>query len=271
MGDSALYSNTQGSRNTAIGNPALLNNTDGNDNTAIGAFALFSNTGDYNTATGVKALSSNIAGIVNTATGYAALASNTDGNSNTATGVEALSGTTSGGFNTANGYQALLSNDTGDSNTAQGVFALGNVTTGSNNTGLGRSAGTSVTTADHVICIGANVSGANASNTTWIGNVFGTTTLSGTTAPVIVSITGQLGTMSSSRRFKKEIKPMDKASESVLALKPVTFQYKSDTKGTPQFGLIAEEVAKANPDLIVRDGRQDLQRPLRCGERDVAQ
>jgi hypothetical protein len=115
-----------------------------------------------------------------------------------------------------------------------------------------------VTTASNVICIGFNLGGGNVDNTTWIGNVFGVTTQSGTTAPVLVSNTGQLGTVSSSVRFKNEIKPMDKASEAILALKPVTFHYKNDEKNTPQFGLIAEEVAEVNPDLIVRDKNGEI-------------
>jgi hypothetical protein len=67
--------------------------------------------------------------------------------------------------------------------------------------------------------------------------------------PVLIETTGQLGAASSSHRFKNDIKGMDSASEAVLALKPLTFHYKSDTKDTPQFGLVAEEVAKVNPQL----------------------
>jgi hypothetical protein len=89
--------------------------------------------------------------------------------------------------------------------------------------------------------------------TTWIGNVYGVGTISGTTAPVIVSDGGQLGTVVSSERFKKDIATMDKTSEAILSLRPVTFHYKTDTKSTPQFGLIAEEVAKVNPALILPD------------------
>jgi trimeric autotransporter adhesin len=254
IGDSALYLNSEGSRNTALGNTALLNNTAGNDNTANGFGALRNNTtGDENTATGVQALSSNTTGIVNTATGSQALASNTDGTSNTATGVDALHDTTSGGGNTADGFQALLHNDTGEYNTAQGLFALGGLTTGSNNTAVGRSAGTSVTTADHVICIGANVSIANVSNSCYIGEIFGVTSSGG--SAVFINSSGKLGTATSSQRFKEEIKPMDKSSEAVLALKPVTFRYKKDvdSDGIPQFGLVAEDVEKVNPDLVVRD------------------
>jgi hypothetical protein len=253
-GTAALFSNNTGSRNTANGNPALVNNTAGDDNTAIGAFALQSNTtGDQNTATGVQALSSNTTGIVNTATGYQALQSNTDGTSNTADGVGALQDTTTGGGNTGTGYQALLHNDSGDYNTAIGLFALGSITTGSNNTGLGRSAGTSVTTADHVICIGDNVSGANVSNSCYIGSIFGQTSSGGT--GVFINNSGKLGTTTSSRRFKEEIKRMDTASKALFALQPVTFRYKKeiDPQSIPQFGLVAEEVEKVNPDLVVRD------------------
>ncbi len=116
---------------------------------------------------------------------------------------------------------------------------------------MGDTAGSLVTTADGVICIGD--AGANVSNTTWIGNVYNVTTQSGTTAPVIVSEFGQLGTVVSSERFKKDIATMEKASEAILSLRPVTFHYKSDAKETPQFGLIAEEVAKVSPALVLPD------------------
>ena len=96
------------------------------------------------------------------------------------------------------------------------------------------------------------------SNTTWIGNVYGVATQSGTTAPVVVSDTGQLGTAVSSERFKKDVNTMEKASEAILALRPVTFHYKTDTKDTPQFGLIAEDVAEVNPDLVVRDKNGEI-------------
>ena len=95
--------------------------------------------------------------------------------------------------------------------------------------------------------------GADVSNTTWVANVYGVTTQNGTTAQVIVSDNGQLGTVASSERFKKNIATMENASEVILSLRPVTFHYKSDTKGTPQFGLIAEEVAKINPALVLPD------------------
>jgi hypothetical protein len=252
VGFRSLGSDTSGQLNTAMGAGALLANT-GDENTATGGAALLSNgTGVQNTANGAFALLSNTTGTQNTATGAFALFSNTTGNYNTANGAQALTQNT-GGLNTANGFNALVSNTSGSGNTADGYQTLLVSSTGSSNTALGRDAGSGVTTASNVICIGALVFGEDVDNTTWIGNIYGTTTVSGTTLPVVVSDSGQLGTASSSRRFKKEIKPMDKASESILALKPVTFHYKGDHRGTPQFGLIAEDVAAANPDLVVHD------------------
>ena len=101
-----------------------------------------------------------------------------------------------------------------------------------------------------MICIGVGVAGADVSNTTWIGNVYGNEAQSGQTAPVVVSVDGQLATAVSSERFKKDISTMEKASEVILSLRPVTFHYKTDAKGIPQFGLIAEEVAKVSPALV---------------------
>jgi hypothetical protein len=237
---------------TAIGCDALTSVNGGIGNTGLGWFALFVNsTGNYNTALGVGALDLNNADF-NTATGAAALLLNTTGTQNTAVGTDALALNDSGSANTATGYFALY-NTTGSDNTAIGSDALLNNTTGSDNTAIGLNAGASVVTAGNVTCIGSNVAGADVSNTTWIANVFGVTTQSGTTAPVVVSDTGQLGTVVSSERFKKDIATMDKASEAVLSLRPVSFHYKTDTKGTPQFGLIAEEVAKVNPALVLPD------------------
>jgi endosialidase-like protein len=252
-GAAALLFNTTGTENTANGTAALEFNETGSNNTAVGAFALFRNTtGEQNTALGRQALYFNATGNFNTATGSVALQANMTGTHNTATGMQALVGNTTGSANTAFGFNALEDND-GSFNTAVGQDALGNNTTGFFNLALGAGAGTGVNTAEHVICIGANVGGANVSDTTWIASVYGVTTQSGTTAPVIVSDDGQLGTVASSERFKKDIVTMDKASEAVLSLRPVTFHYKTDTKGPPQFGLIAEEVAKVNPALVLSD------------------
>jgi hypothetical protein len=221
-------------------------------NTAEGTNALFSlTTGVWNTALGFEALSNDIAGKLNTATGFRALFSDTSGSNNTATGVYALYGNTTGGYNTAIGTNALSNNTGGSSNTANGYHALFNNTTGIGNTALGTNAGSKITTANNVIAIGS--SGANRSGSCFIGHIRGVMPANANTVQVVIDSAGQLGTPNSSRRFKKEIKPMDSASESILALKPVTFHYKSDAAGTPQFGLIAEEVAEVNPDLVVRD------------------
>jgi hypothetical protein len=123
---------------------------------------------------------------------------------------------------------------------------------------LGVSAGGNVETANNVICIGAFVAGEDVSNSCFIGNIRDVQTQNADVIPVLIDSAGQLGTISSSRRFKTEIKPMDQTSEAILALKPVTFHYKSDATGTPQFGLIAEEVAQVNPDLVVRDENREI-------------
>jgi uncharacterized coiled-coil protein SlyX len=148
---------------------------------------------------------------------------------------------------------AHFNNTTGNTNMAIGNAALNSNTTGSDNTVIGFNSGFAVTTANNVICIGARVAGANVSNTCYIGSIFGQTSSAGTA--VFINSDGKLGTTTSSKRFKDDIKPMDKASEALLALKPVTFRYKKeiDPAGTSQFGLVAEEVEKVNPDLVVRD------------------
>jgi hypothetical protein len=267
IGDKALQSNTTGNVNTADGFQALFRNTTGTENTATGYNALANNTiASKNTADGSQALIENTSGEQNTATGYGALSSNTTGIGNTASGVLALTLNTTDSFNTAIGDRALQSHSTGGGNTAIGYSALLNNTTGDDNTAIGTNAGFGLTTGSNNIYI--NNSGEDESNTIRIGSGHTATFIAGIKgvnegSPAAVFIntsTGQLGTTppSSSRRFKKEIKPMDKASEAVLGLKPVTFHYKSDTKGTPQFGLIAEEVAEVNPDLVVRDENGEI-------------
>ena len=270
-GQAALLSRTTGGFNTAIGWLSLRSDTTDSFNTGVGAGALLANTADENTATGAGALLSNTTAGHNTATGAFALFSNTIGNFNTATGNGALSTNTTGAFNTANGFESLFSNTVGTTNTASGLNALfANTTgsfntaigaaallsntTGSSNIALGLGAGGVVTTASNVVAIGSP--GGNLSNSCFIGNIRGVTV--NNAVPVLIDPAGQLGTVSSSRQFKKEIKPMDNVSDAILALKPVTFHYKSDKSGTPQFGLIAEEVAAVNPDLVVRDEKGDI-------------
>jgi hypothetical protein len=253
VGTNAILYNGSGSGNTAVGYQALFSNIDGHDNSAFGWGTLnFNTTGYANTAVGSGALFSNTEGYINVAVGDA-LSSNTVGHENTAVGFATLLFNTEGSWNTAIGEDALTNNTSGTFNTAIGLAALSENITGNGNIAVGADAGSNITTADNVICIGTDFAGADVSNTTWVANIYGVTTQSGTTAPVIVSDTGQLGTVASSERFKKDIATMEKASEAILSLRPVKFHYKSDTKGTPQFGLIAEEVAKINPALVLPD------------------
>ena len=282
VGANALLSNTSGHANTATGVNALFNNTTGISNTAYGLGALQANTnGHDNTATGIGALEKNMGGSFNTAIGGSALDGNTTGNSNTASGLNALFFNTNGSNNTAQGVNALLNNTSAGNNSANGAFSLQNNgaghdntahgfqalkgnTSGNNNIAVGSNAGANLTTGSNNIELGANVFGAPAEANTirigkqgtqkqvFIGGIFGTPVTGST---VVVSSTGKLGVATSSMRFKQAIKPMDKASETILALRPVTFRYKNeiDSDGTPQFGLVAEEVEKVNPDLVGRD------------------
>ena len=264
VGFDALFRTTTGSSNTASGFQALFSNTTGAFNTANGANALLSNTtGNANTAYGASALLSNTTGSNNTASGQIALYFNTTGGSNTANGFAALSYNTTGSFDTADGLGALYNNTTGSNNTAEGYDALLKNTTGNNNIAIGNTAGASLTIGSNNIEIG-NRGVHNDSNTIRIGTE-GTQTqtfvagISGTTVAggvgVVIDTNGQLGTLTSSARYKEAIHPIADASEAILSLKPVAFRYKKelDPKGLPQFGLVAEDVAKVNPDLVARD------------------
>jgi len=245
QGDDALISNTSGAGNSAFGWRALFSNTDASFNTGVGGGALSLNTGDSNAAVGA-----------------AALFLNTVGSQNVAVGTDALVLNDSGSDNTAIGWFALFENTTGGVNTAIGAEALSNNTTGFNNIALGFAAGDLLTTGDDNIDIGnegvrdeagtVRIGTDGTQTRTFIAGISGVV-VSG--AGVVVNASGQLGVAGSSARFKDAIKPMDKASEAVLALKPVTFRYKHelDAKGIPQFGLVAEDVEKVNPDLVARD------------------
>ena len=264
-GAGALLSNTNGDRNTANGTFVLLNNTTGNSNTTEGWRALFQNTtGDCNTASGREALLSNTTGFENTATGSVALESNIIGNDNTATGFAALNGNTTGALNTANGTGALV-NSNGDLNIALGFGAGVNLTTGNNNIDIGN---LGVAAEANIIRIGTEVAVTDpfgvihpAHTATYIAGISDADAIGG--EAVFVTSAGKLGTISvpSSARFKDEIRPMNKASEAILALNPVAFRYKKelDPKGVPQFGLVAEEVEKVAPDLVRRDRDGKLQ------------
>ncbi len=286
LGTFSLYNNTTGSNNTGVGNAALSNNTTGSDNTAVGFDALdgtsyntaltgsnntaegylamtrVSGTASYNTGIGSQAME-NTTSDGNTGVGFQALYANTTGYHNTATGSYSLLSNTTGSYNTADGSGALIANTRGLDNTAIGNYALGANTTGSNNIALGYDAGDLLTTGGNNIDIG-NVGVANESNTirigtnntqfaTFVAGVSGIVVAGGQT--VVVNSSGQLGVTGSSARFKEAIQPMDDKSESILSLRPVSFRYKKalDPKGAPQFGLIAEDVAKIDPDLVVTD------------------
>ncbi len=262
-GQDALLNLTTGTFNTAVGWVSLRSVTDGIYNTGIGAGALFFNIGNGNTAVGAGALLSNTTGVANGANGSFALANNTTGNNNTATGQLVLFSNTTGNDNTANGLLAMYSNTTGNSNSAVGELALEENTTGNNNIALGYLAGVNLTTGDNNIHIGnqgfEGESGAirigeqGTQTATFVVGISGATVADG--VPVVVGADGHLGTLTSSARFKDEIKPMDNASEVILALKPVTFRYKKDIdpERIPQFGLVAEQVEKIDPDLVARD------------------
>jgi Chaperone of endosialidase len=268
--DDALIANTTGTDNTATGFQALFSNMTGSFNTANGAVALYSNTtGSINTATGASGLLYNTTGGGNTANGSNALLSNTMGSNNTAIGSNALSKNTTASSNTATGHLALVNNNAGYRNTATGESALlnnigghGNTAIGfhalyendgSNNIGLGFNAGNNLTNGSGNVCIGYNVVGvAGENNTTRISNIY-SSVASG--RAVYINSDKKIGTLVSSRRFKEEIKPMDKASEAILKLKPVSFRYKKEIEpgGAIMFGLIAEEVEKVDPDLVTRN------------------
>jgi hypothetical protein len=254
----------EGVQNTAVGGAVLLFNTTGFENTAVGATALLNNTtGSSNTAVGNEALSSNTTADFITATGFQALHNNTTGPANTATGAFALNNLTTGANNAAIGNNALANSTDGASNTAIGASALVFLFVGNGNIALGTGAGGTLNAGDFNIYIG-NQGVPTESNTirigdeavqtaTYIAGINGQTATDG--VAVYIDSDGKLGTLTSSARFKTDIKPMDESSEAILALKPVTFRYKQeiDPKGIPQFGLVAEEVETVNPDLVARD------------------
>ena len=278
-----------GSYNTATGYGALLSTSGGSDNTANGAFTMqYNSAGNANSAFGYAALYFT-AGSNNTGTGYAALYTNGTGANNTATGFEALYTNSTGSYNSASGYQALLENTTGQQNNAAGVYALRDNTTGSYNTATGvdalyrnttgssniaegYKAGFNLTTGSNNIDIGSpgvaadgavirigTITGTTSTQTaTYIAGIYDVTSVSGG-LPVVIDSKGQLGTTSSSARFKTAIAPLGPESAKLQQLRPVSFRYKADPHGGRRYGLIAEEVAQVYPELVVRteEGRID--------------
>jgi Chaperone of endosialidase len=289
-GQNALFSLTTGAANTAVGWSSLSTNAAGGFNTATGAGALLFNTGDNNTAFGAAALLFNTTGAANTAVGAATLLNNTEGENNTAIGTFALQSNTTSPNNTAVGSQALLSNlaqgntavgartlmdtTTGSYNTAIGDFAMRDNVLGNTNTVVGSGAGVNLVNGESNTYVGVLV-GDNAPDESsviriadpssgfpmtacFIGGIFNVVPGAGSHL-VVVAPNGQLADATlSSRRFKKDIAPIDKISEGILALKPVRFHFKSDDTNYPQFGLIAEEVAEVNPDWITRDPQGEI-------------
>jgi len=260
VGTAALLLNT-GSDNTAFGTAALENNTVDGGNTAVGSFALFANIAGFlstngpNTAVGFNALTANTTGGGNVAVGapisaggLATLGSNTIGTANTAVGQGALRANVDGIFNVAVGGAALVNNVSGSFNTAIGTQA-GLSTDGSRNILIGQGV-FGVAGESNTIRIGDNLNGTGLC---FIGGISGVTGANFTDVVLLDPLTGQLGDLPSSERFKRDIDPMDKTSEAIFSLRPVTFHYKNDQTNTPQFGLIAEEVAKVNPVLVAVD------------------
>jgi hypothetical protein len=268
-GQGALFSLTTGSFNTAVGFLSLTSNTEAQFNTGLGAGALLFNIGQQNTASGAASLLNNTTGVKNTASGVLALFNNITGNSNTASGVGALFANSEGFNNTAIGYNALLNNttagdnaaigttslfnnSTGEFNVAVGSQALYNNVSGDSNTAVGDSAGFNITGSGNV-CIGAGVNGvAGENNITRIRNVYDSVA---TERAVYVTSDNRIGTLTSSRRYKDEIRPMEDASKAIHSLRPVRFRYKKEVDPTRSlcFGLIAEEVARIDPDLVTSD------------------
>ena len=279
VGVSAAFNNIAGVFNTAVGNNALFHAISGIDNTAVGVSAAFSGDGDWNTAVGMQALYINNAS-GNSALGFQAMFHNTTGSNDVAVGYQSLSSNTTGSANTAVGDQALSHNTTGIHNTACGASALNHITTGGFNIALGQFAGANLTTGSNNIEIGhagfagdhdtIRIGGSNGIGT-FIDGIYGVSQV-GPSLAVYVSSGGQLVTSSSSRRFKKEIKPMDEVSEAILALKPVTFHYKTDKTKYATIWFNRRRSGCREPRLgRARQGRKALQRALRPSERDVAQ
>jgi Chaperone of endosialidase len=255
-GCNALNFLTTGAGNSGLGWYSLYFNSTGSFNTGVGGGALALNNADSNTAVGAAALLLNTAGHDNTAVGTDALLYNDSGDFNTAGGSEVLFGNTTGSQNTAYGFAALFGNTTGTANTAVGFGALQNNTSGGYNIAIGALSAANVITADGVICIGS--AGADVNNSCYIANIYSNVQPIVGTNPDSVTITsnGRLGRGNvSSRRYKHDIKAMDKASEGIYALKPVSFRYNKqyDVTQTLAFGLIAEEVAEVYPDLVGRN------------------
>ncbi len=253
VGFDALQVNS-GSANTAVGAGALSSNSSGSNNVGIGPGALgFNAMGSANTSVGTQSLLNNLIGNDNAALGFSALWSNTTGINNAAMGANASFSNTSGSNNTAAGNSALYENTYGSGNVAIGYQAGYQVSNGSYNIDIG-SQGTS--TDSNTIRIGSSPDQTSA----FITGIYGVNISVG--SQVLINSNGQLGTIQSSRRYKKDIHDMADASNGLMRLRPVTFRYKRTAEGAEsplQYGLIAEEVADVYPELVVYgpDGQMD--------------
>ena len=264
LGFSAGIANTIGLDNTFTGSQAGFSNQGGNGNVFYGFKAGYSNVGgSVNVFVGANAGFSNT-GTGNVFVGTSAGFANTSGANNVFSGLNAGNANKTGTDNVFDGASAGASNVGGNNNVFTGYFA-GQAATGSSNTFLGYSAGSSITAGGNNIDIGANSGpSGNESNTirigtstqtaTFIAGISGATSSSGVN--VLINTSGQLGTLTSSRRFKDNIQDMGTASSKLFQLRPVTFYYKpqfDDGSHLLQYGLIAEEVAKVYPDMVVYD------------------
>jgi len=264
IGHSALYLNTKGYSNTATGYASLYSNSIGIANTATGQGALYANNdGTNNTANGYSSLSSNSSGIQNTAMGSYSLLGNTNGGLNTAVGYSSLSGNTTGNGNVAVGYESLGFNTNGLYNTAVGYGSLLSNGTGSGNTALGYLTGPNSSNLSNTTCIGNGATATN-NNQMVLGNAAVTefycyAAFIGTTANapnLTVLNTGQIVRSTSSRRYKKDIVPLEINTGAIYKLRPVS--YNSLTDNDRHFGLIAEEVAEVIPELASYSKEKDV-------------
>ena len=286
VGAFALFANTTGHFNTALGAVALGSNTTGRQNTAVGALALHANTGGTgSTAVGYGALKSSYAGL-NTAVGQYALFSHTSGGGNTAVGAQALQNSANATGNTAMGYSSLYANvgggrntaigwkalrtNTGHRNTAIGAQAIEVQLGGVGNTAMGYRAGSAWSTGSYNIAIGEGVTGTigdestirigSGQTQTYIAGIWGNAPSGGALNQVFVTSTGELGTTTSSARFKSDIQDLEGFTARLMNLRPVSFHYRrSDAESGDavepaiEFGLIAEEVAAVVPELVIYD------------------
>jgi hypothetical protein len=265
IGHQSLYSNTTGNSNTAVGRSSLYSNTTGRNNTAVGSGALYRKTGNNNTALGWGTLYSSSSDSNNTAIGYRAMyfanggdniavgsytlqgsynPSNNTGSANTAVGDLALTSNTTGAINTATGLGSLRSNTTGSENSAFGFNSLSQNTDGNYNTAIGHYAGSNITTGSNNIAIGNNaqIPSASADNQVRIGN-----------ADITYAGIQVAWTVTSDKRLKDDIQPLNSGLDFMSKLHPVSYNRKNDVNHKTEYGFIAQEVE----DVLKKQGVQN--------------